>query len=112
MKEIRLTLATDDFGAISQFLIDRGVEFRVEPVVANTAAADAARAGEKPAGGGRKAAKKTGKRTGRRAVKPTAPSPGASRLREALALKPEPPPFIEGPSSGNPTGAESDRDPR
>jgi len=107
MREIRLTLATDDFGAISQFLIDRGVEFRVEPIATKAAPISPNRSGEKPAAGGRKTARKTGKRAAR---KPTAPSPGANRLREALALRPEPPPFIEGPSSGNPTGERSDRD--
>ncbi len=114
MKELRLTFRTDDFGTISQILIDRGISFQVEPA---GAAAEAAPVREKaPAGRPRgaaarpKKARKKRARTPDRPEKPAAgalPLAGAERLREALgqgkaAASPLMPPAAR-PGSDEPT---------
>jgi hypothetical protein len=81
MKEYRLTFATDNFGAISQILVDMGVSFRVEPMEAAASGAIQARAGEAPAKA-RSPAKKPAKTAQKKAKRDEAPIAGAARQLE------------------------------
>ena len=65
MKEYRLTFATENFGAISQILVDMGVSFRVEPVEPAAKPVAAGRGEEpavKPRSPGKKPAKAAAKK--------------------------------------------------
>jgi hypothetical protein len=82
MKQIRLTLTADEFGAISRFLLEKGIGFRVEPV--DDEAPESGRTGTVAPAGTRR--RKAPARTAKRGAKPgTLGSSGADRLREALA---------------------------
>jgi hypothetical protein len=87
MKEIRLTLSADDFGAISQVLVDMGVSFRVEPLEGATeATATRGSPSPTPSRGrtSRKARKAGPKQVSKRDEVPLS---AADRLRKALAQK-------------------------
>ncbi len=93
MKELRLTFAAERFGAVSQFLVDMGIGFSVEPVEAAARPAAPPRSDETPQPR-RRQAKKAARKSGgaakkaERAPKPPAPSEtsvaGAERLRAAV----------------------------
>jgi hypothetical protein len=103
MKEIRLTLNADDFGAISQVLVDMGVGFRVEPLEdAGTEAAPARpNTGSTPPR--RQAAKKRGKASPKQPeARGETPLSAADRLRKAIARKQSAGPALSS-SAGQPT---------
>lgn len=86
MKEIRLTVRADDFVAISQILVDRGVGFRVEPIIATEPEVAPRRASAPPKAKARKPAKKVGRGGAKRGAKTDdLLGTGADRLREAIA---------------------------
>jgi hypothetical protein len=88
MREYRLTFATEDFGAISQILVDMGVSFRVEPIEAAAIKPSPPRIAE-PASTKRSPARKAAKKKTGRADKAAkggqASLAGAERLLESLA---------------------------
>jgi hypothetical protein len=81
MKEVRLTLNAEEFGAVSQVLIDMGVGFRVEPIGSKAPETGPPLAGKSPPARRRKTSRKTAKPAAKRDA--LAPS-GADRLREAI----------------------------
>jgi hypothetical protein len=87
MGEIRLTFETRDFGAISQVLIDRGISFRVEPMMG--AEGEPVRASHAAGGEPRRPAKAAAKgaksRRGQASGQRAEAASGADRLREAIA---------------------------
>jgi hypothetical protein len=86
MREYRLTFATENFGAISQALVDMGVSFRVEPMEAPglTALSEASAKPRVPAKKPAKAAPK--KKAAGLVPKRSQPSlAGAQRVLERLA---------------------------
>jgi hypothetical protein len=86
MREYRLTFTTENFGAISQALVDMGVSFRVEPMEAPglTAPSEVPAKPRAPAKKPAKAAPK--KKAAGSAPKPSQPSlAGAQRVLERLA---------------------------
>lgn len=85
MKEFRLTFTTDNFGAISQVLVDMGISFRVEPIEAAFAEAAPARASHPPAAKRRRSTKKTAKAGAvAKPARAEKPATRADRLREAM----------------------------
>jgi hypothetical protein len=115
MKEYRLTFATENFGAISQVLVDLGVSFRVEPVEAAAGRAAPARVDEEPAkprSPARKpvktAAKKKTGRGGKGAKGRESPAAGAERVLErwsrgegGTGLSPAPSAEVPAPDSAD-----------
>jgi hypothetical protein len=88
MKEIRLTLNADDFGTISQLLIDMGMSFRVEPLEDAAAQATTTRPAPSTASPRRQTPKKAGKARAKRPRKrDEVPLSAADRLRKAIAQK-------------------------
>lgn len=92
MKELRLTFRADDFGAVSQILVDMGIGFRVEPIEGPAAEAAPAHASHPPATRRRRSAKKTrkpGSPAKAAGVESSArgdvPASGVNRLRAAIA---------------------------
>ena len=85
MKEIRLTFGSDDFGAVSNALVDLGVSFHVEPLDGRMAESVPAAARPTPPVRRRASPKKAGKKSARRAPKhENVPVSGADRLRQAV----------------------------
>ncbi len=98
MKEYRLTFATDNFGMISQFLVDMGVGFTVE--LAEPAAAEAPvkqRAAKKPA---KAAPKKKAGGSGSAQKRSQSSLAGAERVLARLARGDD-----EGSSGASPAGS-------
>ena len=88
MKEIRLTLNAEDFGPISQVLVDMGVGFRVDPLEDADTETPASRSGAASAPPRRRAAKKRGKAIPKRPeTRGEATLSAADRLRKAIAQK-------------------------
>ncbi len=83
MKEVRLTFASEGLEEVSKVLVEKGISFRVEPVGSpakqEIAAEAAPRAPARPARKASKAMRPT------RPAKADATSPGAERLRAAIA---------------------------
>jgi hypothetical protein len=99
MKEIRLTLNADDFGTISQVLVDMGVGFRVEPFEESGAEVTPPRPNTSSTPPRRRAAKKRGKANPKQPqTRAEAPLSAADRLRKAIAQK-----QAAGPASSSPT---------
>jgi hypothetical protein len=81
MKEYRLTFATENFGAISQALVDMGISFHVEPIeAAGRAPADASDAQLR--GAARKSAKAPARKKPSRSARHGDDSPVAGAQRQ------------------------------
>jgi hypothetical protein len=82
MKEYRLTFATEDFGAISQMLVDMGVGFTVELAEPAPAETPAKQRAKKPA---KSAPKKKAGGTGSAPKRSQSPLAGANQMLARLA---------------------------
>ncbi len=90
MKEYRLTFETENFGAISQALVDMGVSFRVEPMETARPKAASVSVGEAAATPRRPAKKKSAKsaakkKAGRAGSAKSNPMANAERMLAGLA---------------------------
>lgn len=77
MKEVRITLGSDDFAAVTKHMIELGVRFQVEPISTDD---DAAVLGATPAQRRRETKSKPAK-AARRSAAAEPESPAAARLR-------------------------------
>ncbi|MFO1183744.1 MAG: hypothetical protein U1E56_03015 [Bauldia sp.] len=87
MKEVRLTLRAEDFGAIWASLLEMGIAFYVEPRGGDEAPARETKPPAAAGGGAKPAPAKPLKEKPKAAGGGEAPASGAERLRAAMARR-------------------------